>query len=333
MLSTQPVALTPMAAPTTMIGASGHSSSTRQAIEALDLQTVVAPQGTLVPRSTAVDGWRRPPLEVPFARHPLDHYWFIRPVGSNNENSELSYYPYGSDGPRNNLRIHHGIDLANPIGVEVYAAGSGTVAWADKGHFNEYESITAYGNTVVIDHDFGNDGQHIYTLYAHLSAILVSSGEHVESGQVIGLIGDTGQVTGPHVHFEVRVGIDSYFTTRNPVLWMASYVGTGVIAGRVAFPDSSVVTDAVIMLIDRETGRVIERTNSYAGFGVTSDDGWNENFVFADVPAGRYLVTSRLSTIMWSGEVEVVPGATNWVELERYTPDDIGDGTEGELAQ
>jgi hypothetical protein len=111
---------------------------------------------------------------------------------------------------------------------------------------------------------------------------------------------------------------------------MAPYVGTGTIAGRIAFPDNGVVTDAVVMLIDRATGRVVERSNSYAGFGVNGDDNWGENFVFADVPIGRYLVTSRTSTIMWSGEVSVIPGVTNWVELERHTPDASDNGDESQ---
>jgi murein DD-endopeptidase MepM/ murein hydrolase activator NlpD len=307
------------------VGVVLNPSITPLAYSPMQLQTMVSKE-TLLPDSTAMEGWNPPALEVPLAYHPYDHYWLIRPVGSNNTNFGLGYYPYGSDGPRNDLRIHHGIDIANPIGVEVYAPGSGTVVWAEKGHLNEYESITAYGNTVVIEHDFGyNNGQRVYTLYAHLSAFLVSKGEHVRTGQAIGLIGNTGQVTGPHVHFEVRVGRDSYFATRNPILWMVPYVGTGVIAGRVTFPNGGVVTDAVIMLIDQATGRVIERTNSYAGFGVTGDDKWEENFVFADVPVGRYLITSRTSTILWSGEVDVVPGTTNWVQLERYTPETSDD--------
>lgn len=316
-------------APTAILKASNNSSPTPQAYTALDLQTAVQHDAS-IPDSTVVAGWKVPPLEVPLAYHPFDHYWLVRPVGSNNENSGLGYYPYGSDGPLNDLRIHHGIDLANPIGVETYAAGSGTVVWADKGHFNEYESITAYGNTIVIEHDFGHNGQRVYTLYAHLSAILVSDKERVQSGQVIGLIGDTGQVTGPHVHFEVRIGHNSYYATRNPVLWIAPYLGTGVIAGRITFPDGSAVTDAVIRLINRETGREIERTNSYAGFGVTGDDNWNENFVFADIPTGRYLIISSLGTVMWSGEVNVVSGTTNWVQLERCTPEDFPEFEEEE---
>lgn len=302
---------------------SGEPTATPQLFSADELQTII-PLSTPGTPDANTGGWNPPPLEVPIARHPFDHYWLIRPVGSNYTNYGLEYYPYGSDGPRNDLRIHHGIDLANPIGVEVYAAGAGTVIWADKGHLNEYESITAYGNTVVIQHDFGYHGETVYTLYAHLSAMVVTAGQHVQAGDIIGLIGNTGQVTGPHVHFEVRVGRDSYFAVRNPELWMAPYVDTGIVAGRIAFPNGGEVDDAVITLIDRDTGRVVRRTTSYAGFGVVADDNWNENFVFGDVPTGRYLVTSRFENLLWSGEVTVVPGATNWVELESYIPEDGG---------
>jgi len=104
-------------------------------------------------------------------------------------------------------------------------------------------------------------------------------------------------------------------------LWMAPYVNTGVIAGRVAFPDRSPVEDAQVTLIDGATGNVIERTDTYAGFGVNADDNWNENFVFPDVPVGRYLVTSTYNTGTWSGTVDVIPGATNWVDMKRYTPE------------
>jgi murein DD-endopeptidase MepM/ murein hydrolase activator NlpD len=288
------------------------------ALLAQDLQAAI-PTATPIIQGADVKDWNPPAIAVPVAHSPWDHYWFIRPVAAKYTNFALKDYPFGSNGPQNDLRIHHGIDLPNPIGVEVLAAGDGTIISAQKGHINEFESITSYGNCIVIDHDFGYNGDHVYTLYAHLSAILVQKGDHVHSGQVIGLIGNTGQVTGPHVHFEVRIGRDSYFSVRNPILWMAPYVGTGVIAGRVAFADNSTADDASVTLIDLATGKVVDQTTTYGGFGVNGDDHWKENFVFSDIPVGHYLVTSNYNTTTWAGAVDVIPAATDWVEMTRYT--------------
>lgn len=89
-------------------------------------------------------------------------------------------------------RMHEGIDIGAPYGCEVGAAAGGTVVFAgwDGG----------YGRAVEIAHGGG-----FSTKYAHLSAIYVSTGERVERGEIIGLVGSTGYSTGPHLHFEVRV--------------------------------------------------------------------------------------------------------------------------------
>ncbi|NDJ36220.1 MAG: peptidoglycan DD-metalloendopeptidase family protein [Chloroflexi bacterium] len=270
----------------------------------------------------APEGWNPPALPVPLALHPFDHFLFARPVGADRNNFALDYYPYASDGPANDLRIHHGIDLSNDVGVEVYAAGSGVVSWAGKGHFNEEtrQAITAYGNTVVIEHDFGYEGRPLYTLYAHLSVILVTQGQYVEMGDTIGLIGNTGLTTGPHVHFEVRLGRDAYNDVRNPVLWMAPYAGTGPVAGRLEL-DGETLQDAPITLTDVTTGLIAYRTTTYAGVSAPSDDNWNENFVFADVRIGRYLAEARLGQYRWEAVVDVQEGVTNWVEFELVDDD------------
>jgi len=88
---------------------------------------------------------------------------------------------------------HSGIDLAKPTGSAVFAAGTGTVifaGWSDWG----------YGNSIVIAHT-----PSLMTLYGHLSQIDVSCGQFVKRGQLIGNVGSTGNSTGPHLHFEIRV--------------------------------------------------------------------------------------------------------------------------------
>ncbi|PJF40131.1 MAG: hypothetical protein D6737_10800, partial [Chloroflexi bacterium] len=168
-------------------------------------QNPVDPETGVVVTVVAVTGtaivWQPPPLEPPLSRDPLgrDHYWLRRPVDSNANNAELFYYPFGSDGPQqeNPWRIHHGIDMPNPVGQTVRAAGSGTVVWAADGLRVEedgfFQNTPSYGNVVLIEHDFGYRGQPLYTLYAHLSGVLVERGQQVNAGDAIGLVGQSGR--------------------------------------------------------------------------------------------------------------------------------------------
>ncbi len=95
-------------------------------------------------------------------------------------------------GPRG--RKHHdGIDIPAPRGTPIIAADTGVVIYSDNG-------IRGYGNMIVIAH-----GDDIFTVYAHNRKNKVDKGDRVDKGQVIGLVGNTGRSTGPHLHFEIRV--------------------------------------------------------------------------------------------------------------------------------
>jgi murein DD-endopeptidase MepM/ murein hydrolase activator NlpD len=269
--------------------------------------------------------WQPPPLVPPISRDPYgrDHYWFIRPVDSNGVNYALSTYPFGSDGPVDNpLRVHHGIDMPNPIGETVRAAGSGTIVWAADGLRTEgavFENSPSYGNVVVIQQDFGYQGKTLYTIYAHLSAALVMRDQHVNAGDAIGLVGNTGNVTGPHVHFEVRLGENRYGDTYNPVLWMVPYVGHGVIAGRVSDSRGNTVGDADITIRNWSTGLVAATATTYViqntGYDVKSDPVWQENFAVGDMPTGRYEVITAVDGIRVSRIIDVLEGTTSFVDL------------------
>ena len=89
-------------------------------------------------------------------------------------------------------RMHEGIDIAASLGTPIHAAASGTVIHAGW--------LGGYGNLVVVDH-----GDGLATAYAHASAILVAVGQQVSQGDTLSLVGSTGNSTGPHLHFEVRV--------------------------------------------------------------------------------------------------------------------------------
>ena len=91
------------------------------------------------------------------------------------------------------MRFHAGEDIGAPSGTPILAADSGmATVIADNGN--------GYGNYIMINHGGGR-----VTLYAHMSAFAISNGQSVTQGQVIGYVGSTGNSTGPHLHFEVRV--------------------------------------------------------------------------------------------------------------------------------
>ncbi len=96
----------------------------------------------------------------------------------------------------NSKSFHSGIDIGGPNYGEIRASNSGKVIYS--GWYG------GYGKVVILEHGLVN-GKPITTLYAHMSTILVSNGQKVSKGQVIGKEGTTGYSTGPHCHFEVRV--------------------------------------------------------------------------------------------------------------------------------
>ncbi|MEO7634629.1 MAG: M23 family metallopeptidase [Sphingomicrobium sp.] len=114
-----------------------------------------------------------------------------KPVKS--DASFTSAFGVRSDPFRGGAAMHPGIDLAGAYGSPIYATADGTVAragWNSGG----------YGNLVELDH-----GRGIMTRYGHLSAIVVSAGQHVARGQLVGRMGSTGRSTGNHLHYEVRI--------------------------------------------------------------------------------------------------------------------------------
>ncbi|HEY7873572.1 MAG TPA: peptidoglycan DD-metalloendopeptidase family protein, partial [Actinomycetota bacterium] len=125
---------------------------------------------------------------TPSAYAPTGGGQFLWPAGG----SITSGYGYRIHPIFGTRRLHSGVDIGA-------AYGSGVVA-ADKGNVVYVGAMSGYGNVVVVDHGGG-----ISTLYAHLSAFSVSSGQTVGRGSPIASVGCTGYCTGPHLHFEVRV--------------------------------------------------------------------------------------------------------------------------------
>ncbi len=105
----------------------------------------------------------------------------------------MSSFGYRRDPFTRRIRHHDGLDIAAPYGTQVISAGKGVVKFAGR--------EGDYGRMVIIEH-----GDGLQTAYAHLSKISVEVGQKIEKGQVVGAVGSSGRSTGPHLHFEVRVG-------------------------------------------------------------------------------------------------------------------------------
>lgn len=117
---------------------------------------------------------------------------------------------YYSDGS-----LHRAIDLRAAVGRPVYAAEDGTVDWVQAWDGHSTSGDQSYGSLVRIRHaDY--KGGILRTLYAHLDSYRVSYGQTVKEGELIGYSGNTGNTTGPHLHFEVRLS----GTRCNPLNWL-----------------------------------------------------------------------------------------------------------------
>jgi murein DD-endopeptidase MepM/ murein hydrolase activator NlpD len=121
---------------------------------------------------------------------PLWEGEFLMPVA----NALTSSYGVGRSYNNQPISSYHaGVDIEGAVGTPIQAANRGQVVFAER--------TQVRGNLLILDHGLG-----VYTVYAHLSEFGVKVGQRVNKGEVIGKVGDTGLVTGPHLHWEVVVG-------------------------------------------------------------------------------------------------------------------------------
>jgi murein DD-endopeptidase MepM/ murein hydrolase activator NlpD len=236
-----------------------------------------------------------------------EHYWFDWPVPGR----ILSTYPYGGRWP-GGVWVHRGVDINANTGDPVVAVAPGVIieAGGNLVEINGRQS-DAYGIHVFMRLDQTFDGWTIYILYAHFSQVFVQAGDHVKGGQLIGLAGETGFTTGPHVHLEVRIGENDPLHTRNPELWLQPRKDSGTLAGRLINSAGEYIHERPIGLY--QDNKLIRQTRTYASSVVNPDEGWGENFVFWEVPPGRYTVRASLGTETHLGSAEVITGRTSLV--------------------
>lgn len=172
------------AAPATATAAGGNSGGIQVG------PVTVSPRGVSLGSTTVV------------SREALNER--LRPLNILRRGNEEYVFPLSTPAPISSLfgwrmhpihqtwRFHAGTDLAAPTGTPVLATRAGRVAVSDY--------LGGYGLTVILRHGEGD----LESRYAHLSRLMVKPGEWIEQGEVVGLVGSTGNSTGPHLHFEIR---------------------------------------------------------------------------------------------------------------------------------
>lgn len=308
----QPATPTAILTPQPLFFPSPTTSSTSTATIPPDPMHLVYPTEGSLPATS----WRPPLYPTPWAPTLYDHFYFTSPFAANEPNAPVSDYRYGGIFFENT--VHTGVDIPAPTGTPILTAGPGTVIWAGYGVYQGgYDPSDPYGLAVTIRHDFGYQNQALYTIYGHMSQIDVVEGQHVETGDQLGLVGETGKVTGPHLHFEVRLGENDFFATRNPELWLVPPMGWGLIAGRVMDGYGQLLYDQQIIITDPAT-QVNLFAWSYGKTAVNSDSYYQENLVIGDLPAGSYVLRTAFGGANFKMPIQVRPGVVNYFTFRGY---------------
>lgn len=272
------------------------------------------------PGPTPNTPWRPPMYPVPWAPNLHDHFVFSRPIPAFYGALPVVDYRYGGVFFKN--EVHTGIDVPGDPGTPVLAAGRGQVIWAGYGLNSGRPGVPGpYGKAVMIRHDFGWEGKTLYTVYAHLSEVDVKAGWWVEAGTPLGRMGSTGHATGPHLHFEVRLGEPGgervSFETRNPELWLVPPVGWGLIVGQVLDSWGQPLYHNIVYLSSEQDEDFHWRTYTYGRSPlIRPDPYYRENYVFGDLPAGFYEVTVAYYGGFYTQRLEVRPGQVTFFRFK-----------------
>lgn len=264
------------------------------------------------PGAEPISGWRPPLYSIPWAKTSNDHFYFARPIAADQVNWPIADYRYG--GVFFTGVVHTGVDIDADLGAPIMAAAPGKVVWVGWGLFTETPGNVEdpYGIAVAIEHDFGYKDQRLYTVYAHMNATNATLSQRVETGDVIGYVGATGATTGPHVHFEVRLGRNSFQNTYNPELWLAPPQGWGVLAGHVLDDKGKILPYAEVRLISQETKESFVAKTYGSGGAINPDPYYNENVVIGDLPAGVYKINIEWDKKVKQTWVTILPGQVSY---------------------
>jgi len=243
-------------------------------------------------------------------------FLLLRPIAPPGRQTIDPSFRYG-DYRQSTQLTHRGVDFLNSSGTSVVAAADGVVVIAgDDLNYPYGPRKDYYGNLVVLEHNLPGMGDLLFTLYSQLSEVLVEEGQSVAAGEEIALVGMSGVVPGSTLHFEVRLGENSYQNARNPELWLQLMSderdqSLGALAGSV-INEQGVNEPVENIVLEQLAGPGLPAIDqfyltTYEKKELRGQGPWNESFALSDLPAGEYQITFMLNGLQQM-VVEVEPG-------------------------
>ncbi len=216
---------------------------------------------------------------------------FLRPVPDNIETN--GSYLYGEPNFQDQSKAHLGNDILIRYDTVKSASNGIVITVAYKDTINGYE-IGGGGNYIIVKSRW--NGRDVYIFYMHLNHTYVNENDSVHAGQPIAQSGNTGNSTGPHLHFEIREGNSGYYylrSRRNPELWTAIN-GMGAIYGNIPNAPNSSRVDITPDPKPRPpyTTYGYSLTYNFNDSYVGSDDLYKENYAIGDVKPGTYKISA-----------------------------------------
>lgn len=261
-------------------------------------------------------------ITVLFAGSPLvaqEAVRLVRPVSDDRPMN--GRFLFGETSSANGTQT--GVDFVTEVGDTVFAAHAGTVGTVSDELFA--------GNFLILDGNWKDEK--INTYYGHLVKAIVAEGATVAAGDPIAIAGQTGDVSGPRLHFEIRYGWHSSETPldnsyMNPELWV-SMANTGVIVGTVpsALNETRVDIDPDPKTRPPYDTYSYSLTYDFSSSKIGSDPFYNENYVIGEVKPGTYTITSGTyvkTVTVNAGEITSVEGiSVTSNEEENYMAKDL----------
>ncbi len=228
-------------------------------------------------------------------------------------------YPYGStEGGK--LEPHHGVEFYNPSGTPVLAAASGTVFFSGDDTARKFSPWSGfYGNLIVLEHSISDAPfEKLYSLYAHLSKMDVTTGQAVTAGEQIGEVGLSGTAAGSHLHFEVRVVPDDYSSTLNPEMWLIPRPGNGTLGLLAINQDGGEIipTFHIQYYPNRDQPAVKSfEANGYSDETINHANPWGEIAALGNQSAGWYRISFYWKSEFYERWVEIRPDELTLAEF------------------